>query len=138
MNRNCVFCRIIAGQQHGAFVYQDEQIVAFLDINQAAAGHALVVPRAHTPYWWDLSDQEAAAIAVIARRIMQALRQVFDPAGMKMSQLNGQAAGQVIFHAHLHLVPVGGVRGPAYLSPPELDERAARIRAALERIMGGT
>jgi histidine triad (HIT) family protein len=135
MNRNCVFCRIVAGQQHGAFVYQDEQIVAFLDINQTAAGHTLVVPRAHAPYWWDLSDQEAAAIAVVAKPIIQALRQVFDPAGIKINQFNGQAAGQMIFHAHLHLVPVGGIRGPSFMSPPELDQRAARIRAALERIM---
>ena len=135
MDHNCVFCRIIAGRQHGAFVYEDELVVAFLDINQAAPGHILIVPRAHAAYWWDLSDQEAAAIAVIAKPIMQALNQVFKPAGMKIDQRNGRPAGQEVFHAHLHLIPVGGSRGSAFLDPAQLDARASLIRAALEHIM---
>jgi histidine triad (HIT) family protein len=133
MNNNCVFCRIIAGQQHGAFVYEDEHVVAFLDINQAAPGHTLVAPRVHVPHWWDLSDEDAAAIAVVAKPIMRALREVFKPAGMILEQRNGRAAGQEVFHVHLHLIPRGGGRGKRRADRAMLDERAARIRAALRR-----
>ena len=137
MSSDCVFCRIIAGEQHGAFVYKGERLVAFLDINQAAPGHTLIVPHEHVPHWWDLSDEDAAAAAVAAKPIMRALREVLNPAGMLVEQRNGRAAGQEIFHVHLHLIPRGIERGSATGDHKALDERAARIRAALERITGG-
>lgn len=133
MDRNCVFCRIISGQQHGAFVYKDERVVAFLDINQVARGHLLVVPRTHVSFWWELADEDAAAIAIAAKPLLRALRQVFNPDGMKVEQRNGRAAGQDVFHVHLHLIPIGGGRGEHWADPPTLDARAAQIRAALEK-----
>jgi len=136
MKRDCVFCRIIAREQHGSFVYEDERVVAFLDINQAAPGHTLVVPRAHVPYWWDLVDEDAAAVAVAAKPIMRALREIFEPPGILVEQRNGRAAGQEVLHLHLHLVPVGTVRGSYSADRTTLDQRAAKIRAALGRIMG--
>ncbi len=132
--RECVFCRIIAGAQHGAFVYQDERVAAFLDLNQAAVGHTLVAPRAHVAFWWELTDEDAAAIAVAAKRIAHALRAAFDPPGILLEQRNGRAAGQDVFHAHLHLIPRGGDYGPARADPRTLDQAAARIR---ERIAHG-
>jgi histidine triad (HIT) family protein len=136
MSRDCIFCRIIAGEQHGAFVYEDERVVAFLDLNQVAPGHTLVVPREHVPHWWDLSDEDAAAVAIAAKPIMLALREVFEPAGMLVEQRNGRAAGQEIFHMHLHLIPRGTERGSPATDRVVLDERAARIRMALGQITG--
>jgi histidine triad (HIT) family protein len=136
MSRDCVFCRIIAGEQHGAFVYKGERVVAFLDINQAAPGHTLVVPREHVAHWWDLSDEDAAAAAIVAKSIMRALREIFDPAGMLIEQRNGRAAGQEILHVHLHLIPRGIDSGSPTGDRTALDERAARIRVALGQITG--
>jgi histidine triad (HIT) family protein len=136
MRKDCVFCRIIVGEQHGAFVYEDERVVAFLDLNQVAPGHTLVVPREHVPHWWDLSDEDAAAVAIAAKPIMLALREVFEPAGMLVEQRNGRAAGQEIFHMHLHLIPRGTERGSPATDRVALDERAARIRAAVGQITG--
>lgn len=136
MRKDCVFCRIIAGERHGAFVYEDERVVAFLDLNQVAPGHTLVVPREHVPYWWELSDEDVAAVAIAAKPIMLALREVFEPAGMLVEQRNGRAAGQEIFHMHLHLIPRGKERGSPAVDRVELDERAARIRTALGQITG--
>jgi len=134
--RDCVFCRIIADKQHGAFVYKDQRVVAFLDINQAAPGHTLIVPRVHVPHWWDLSDEDAAAVAVAAKPIMHALRAVFNPPGMLVEQRNGRLAGQEVFHMHLHLIPKGIGGGSPFADPATLDQRAARIRMALERVAG--
>lgn len=140
MNADCTFCRIIAGQEHGAFVYEDERVVAFLDINQASPGHTLIVPRIHVSYWWELPDEDAAAVAVAAKSIMEALRRVVEPDGINLVQNNGRAAGQVIFHVHMHVIPRWSGdrrfgRPLAYADRKTLDERAAQIRAALEAIL---
>jgi histidine triad (HIT) family protein len=136
MEKDCVFCRIIAGEQHGAFVYKDRRVVAFLDINQAAPGHTLIVPRVHVAYWWDLSDADVAAVAVAAKPIMKALREVFAPPGMLVEQRNGRPAGQEVFHMHLHLIPRGIEKGSPFADPTALNQRAAKIRSALGRIAG--
>ncbi len=140
MKQDCTFCRIIAGEEHGAFVYENERVVAFLDINQASPGHTLIVPRTHVAHWWELPDEDAAAVAVVAKPIMQAIRRVFQPDGMNLVQNNGRAAGQVIFHVHMHVIPRWSGdrrfgRPPAYADRQTLDERAAQIRAALEEFL---
>jgi histidine triad (HIT) family protein len=124
MEKDCVFCRIIEGEQHGAFVYEDQRVVAFLDINQSAPGHTLIVPRVHVAYWWDLPDDDVAAVAVAAKPIMQALREVFAPPGMLVEQRNGR------------LAPRGLGKGSPLADPTVLNQRAAKIRSALGRIAG--
>lgn len=136
MPKGCVFCRIIAGKQPAAFVYENEQVVAFLDINQMEVGHTLVVPRTHVSFWWELSDKDVAAVAIAAKHIIRGLRKVFQPAGMLVEQRNGRAAGQEVFHMHLHLIPKGGERGMPFSDPLTLKQRAAKIRMALAHIPG--
>lgn len=136
MPTGCVFCRIIAGEQPAAFVYENEQVAAFLDINQIEAGHTLVVPRVHVPFWWELSDEDVAAVTIAAKPIMQGLCEVFQPPGMLVEQRNGRAAGQEVFHMHLHLIPKGGQRGKPFSDLLTLQRRAAQIRAALRHILG--
>jgi histidine triad (HIT) family protein len=136
MEKDCVFCRIIAGEQHGAFVYENQRVVAFLDINQAVPGHTLIVPRVHVAYWWDLPDDDIVAVAVAAKPIMQALREVFAPPGMLVEQRNGRPAGQEVFHMHLHLIPRGIGKGAPLADPAVLNQRAVKIRSALGRIAG--
>lgn len=136
MRRDCIFCRIIAGDQHGAYVLENERVVAFLDINQMSPGHTLIVPRTHVPYWWELPDEDSVAVASAAKPLMLALRELFQPPGMLLEQRNGRAAGQEVFHLHVHLIPIGGGRGSSRADRATLDQRANQIRQAVERITG--
>ncbi len=132
----CIFCQIIEGKAPGHFVHQDERVVAFLDIDQAAPGHLLIVPRMHAAYWWELSAEDAARIAVVARPLMLALRHALDADGIRVLQANGHAAGQEVFHVHMHLIPRWhyGRAAKARLSAQEMAARAAELRAALATV----
>jgi histidine triad (HIT) family protein len=86
-------------------VYEDERVVAFLDINPATEGHVLLVPRAHARTIYDLDEADAAAMMVAATRVARALRSALEPHGLTLFQANEEAGWQDVFHVHLHLVP---------------------------------
>ena len=133
----CIFCRIIAGKTPGYFVYESARVVAFLDIDQAAPGHLLIVPRVHVAHWWELSAEDAAQIAVVARPLMVALMRAMGADGVRVLQTNGRAAGQEVFHVHVHLIPrwtEGRPAGTTRLSAQAMTERAAQLRAALAEV----
>jgi histidine triad (HIT) family protein len=142
---DCVFCKIVDGEVPARFLYGDERVVSFLDIAPATAGHALVVPRAHWRDLWEIDDVELAAVSVTARKVAAALRDVLAAPGMWLHQVSGEAAGQDVFHYHVHLIPryegdtVQLGWGEAPWNPPELSESdldamATRIREALGRM----
>lgn len=134
---DCVFCRIVAGQIPSTRVYEDEQVVAFMDIGQVNPGHVLVAVKAHVESLYSLEDAQAEAAARATARIARAIREAFSPSGLSVYQANGAAAGQTVFHYHVHLVPRLEDDGMAFTwpvrNPPReaLESSAARIRAAL-------
>lgn len=137
----CIFCRIVRGEAPAHFVLRGGGVSAFMDIYPSSRGHVLVVPDRHAATFWDLTPDEAGAVMRAAWRVAHALRRALDPVGLNLLQSNGSAAGQEIFHFHLHLIPrYGGdeglrfrLRGPDFRAPsaPELEEVASRLRAAL-------
>ena len=136
----CIFCRIESGDAPAARVYEDEQTLAFLDIQPLARGHVLVIPREHVENLYEISDDSLAAVARTSRRLAAALKRVFEPEGLRVFQLNGAPAGQTVFHYHLHLVPKNAGEpdiGPAALhgrrlaDPAELEALAAQLRGVL-------
>jgi diadenosine tetraphosphate (Ap4A) HIT family hydrolase len=136
----CVFCAIVAGKAPASVVYDDERVLAFMDINPASAGHLLVVPKRHATYLADLDPDDGAAVFGAAQRLAAATRASdLRPEGVNLFLADGEVAGQEVFHVHLHVLPrrTGdgfGVR--AEFGHPErsvLDEHAASIRAALSR-----
>lgn len=136
MATDCIFCRIVRGNAPSHPVMGDERTVAFLDIAPVSDGHVLVVPRAHGATIFDLSAEDVAAVARSARRVALALRDELVPPGLAVAQLNGEAAGQTVFHYHVHLVPrkpgdgyTLHARAPG--DPLRLAEIAARLRARL-------
>ncbi len=138
-DEQCIFCRILAGEAPAHVVYEDELVMVFLDINQASPGHLLIVPRVHVPYWWELDERYAAHMGVVARPLMKALRQAVHPDGINILQNNERAAGQDVFHVHMHLIPRwqhdGRIGKPPKYEPQDvMAERAANIRAALEAV----
>jgi histidine triad (HIT) family protein len=134
---DCVFCRIIAGQIPSTRVYEDELTVAFMDIGQVNPGHVLVAVKRHAENLYALDDAQAAAVQRTAARVARAIRDAFSPQGLSVYQANGKAAGQTVFHYHVHLVPRYEGDGMALSwpvkNPPreKLEEHAARIRDKL-------
>ncbi len=133
----CIFCEIVAGRSPAAKIYQDEHVLVFLDLFPAAPGHTLVIPKAHFEDVFEADDQSWVAVAQTARQVAHALRRVLAPDGLSVIQLNGAAAGQTVFHYHVHLIPRHHgdslhVHGRKAVDRAELDARARKIAAGLE------
>lgn len=109
---DCLFCRIIAGEIPGDMVYEDEQVVAFRDINPKAEVHLLVVPREHIPSLNELTPQHDALIAHMMRLLPQLAREQGLDNGFRTVINTGPGGGQVIFHLHIHLL--GGRTLPGF------------------------
>jgi histidine triad (HIT) family protein len=101
----CIFCKIIAGELPGEIVDSDERTVAFMDINPATPGHALVVPRAHSTDLMDIADEDLEATIVAARRLARRIEAALDPDGFNILNACRPAAWQTVFHFHLHVIP---------------------------------
>lgn len=102
---DCIFCDIVRGEAPCHRVYEDDDVLVFLDIFPLSPGHALVIPRSHATDLFEMSDAAIEAVARVSLRVGHALRRVLDPDGVMVAQLNGEAAGQTVFHYHMHLIP---------------------------------
>ncbi len=133
----CVFCQIVSGQAPASVVYEDDLVLAIMDINQPNPYKVLVLSKAHLTTIYELDDATAAAIMRAAVRVARGIREVSGCEGMNVMQANGTAAGQEIFHFHLHLVPRhadDSIRFSWQFRYPErttLDRYAAEIRQHL-------
>jgi len=128
----CVFCEIIEGRREAHFIYRGERVVAFLDKYPLYRGHTLVVPREHYRDVTDTPDEVLAEMISLAKRLVVAMRKALGAPGVRLVVNNGAAAGQVIFHVHMHVIPYGvekAWRRP--LDPEEGEELARLIRDAL-------
>ncbi|MCL2499066.1 MAG: HIT family protein [Defluviitaleaceae bacterium] len=105
MNDNCLFCKIAGGQLPAIVLYEDEKLMAIMDAFPATKGHVLIIPKVHAENLYDLPEQTAAAILPLAQRIAIKIKCALKPDGVNIIQNNGKAAGQVVFHYHLHIIP---------------------------------
>jgi histidine triad (HIT) family protein len=134
---NCVFCKIVAKQIPASMVYEDEAALAFMDLGQVNPGHVLVAAKAHAENVYELDEAQAAAVFRAAAKVARAVRDAFGPQGLSIYQANGSAAGQTVFHFHMHLVPRHENDGmnltwPVKNPPREaLEANALKIRARL-------
>jgi histidine triad (HIT) family protein len=134
---DCVFCRIVAGQIPSTKVFEDEHALAFMDLGHVNPGHVLVAVKQHAENLYALDDVQAAAVAKACARVSRAIREAFKPEGLSVYQANGKAAGQTVFHYHVHLLPRHAGDGMELIwpvkNPPreKLEEYAGKIRAAL-------
>jgi histidine triad (HIT) family protein len=133
----CVFCQIIQKQIPASIIYEDEQVVAFLSSRPVNEGHTLVVPKKHYENIFDITEKETAYLFIIVKRISQAVKDAMRVDGIRIVQNSGEAAGQVIFHLHVHIIPLkphnqfthdGTYRDPNKQRDPEdLDKDAKKI-----------
>ncbi len=105
MQGNCIFCRIIEGEIPSATVYEDEDFKAIMDISPAAKGHVVMLSKRHCENLLDLDDGTAAKALLVARKLAKVLKAELNCDGINLVQNNGEAAGQTVFHFHLHLIP---------------------------------
>ncbi|HPL28991.1 MAG TPA: HIT family protein [Anaerolineae bacterium] len=138
---DCIFCGIFAGRLPASMVYRDERCAAFMDIRPVTPGHLLVVPVRHAAYLAELDAEDGAQLFRVAQRLAAALRQSgVRCEGVNLFLADGEAAGQEVYHVHLHVLPRFrgdgfGLRFPpgyGHRPPrPELDEIAGRIKGVL-------
>ncbi len=135
---DCIFCRIVLGDAPSFQVHEDELTTSFLDLFPVSRGHLLVVPKQHCENLYEVSAESLAAVAENSRRLARVIRRELEPDGLGVYQLNGAAAGQTVFHYHMHLIPRAEgsslqvharVRG----DEEELRSVAGQLRRGLER-----
>lgn len=101
----CIFCAIAGGEAPADVVFEDEATLAFLDINPAADGHTLVIPRIHAPDLFEVSVDQFVAVARTVHRVADLLDRQLSPDGLNIFQANRSAGWQEVYHLHVHLVP---------------------------------
>lgn len=132
-----VFAKILRGEMGAHRVFEDEHCVAFMDVMPQSPGHTLVVPREPAEDVFALSPVSWAHLTATAQLVARAVKQAFAADGVALMQLNGSAAGQTVFHIHVHVIPryAGQAlrrHGGGMAPDAELAANAAKIRAALE------
>ncbi len=102
---DCIFCKIVAGQIPCLSLYEDDETLAFMDINPANTGHALAIPKAHWQDLMSMPDATLAATARTAKQVAAAVHRALNPDGVNLVQANGPGAAQSVLHFHIHVLP---------------------------------
>lgn len=137
---NCIFCKIINGEIPSAKVFENEHVLAFLDISQVTKGHTLVIPKQHHENIFDMNADTAKNLFEAVPHIANAIKEDLEPLGMNILQNSGKDAGQEVFHFHMHLIPRYG-KGDGFgavwkthnseYTPQDLQEMAKGISSKL-------
>ena len=131
MSENCIFCKIIRKGAPASIIYEDEQVIAFMSNRPVNEGHTLIVPKKHYENIYEIPEEDIAYLFKVVKRVAHAVRDAMAAEGVRVVQNNGWAAGQVIFHLHVHVIPMkpheGFAHGKAYKDPTQ-----GRMPEALE------
>lgn len=135
-DRSNIFARILRDEIPSVKIYEDDKTLAFMDVMPQAEGHTLVVPKEDAETIFDLSPEGAAALIATAQKVAKAVKKALGCPGLMLVQLNGKAAGQSVFHIHMHIIPrTKGIDLEFHernmVDPATLEPLAAKIRAAL-------
>jgi histidine triad (HIT) family protein len=133
-----IFARILRGEIPAHRVYEDEHTLVIMDVMPQADGHALVLPKAPAENIFDLPPEMAVAVMRTGQKLAAAAKKAFDADGVTLMQFNGPAAGQTVFHFHLHVLPRREGQplrshGRTMADPAMLAEHARRLKEALEK-----
>lgn len=104
-NENCIFCKIIGGEILSVKLYEDEDFVIVLDVGPASLGHALILPKEHYANVFEMPEELLAKCVSLAKVWGEKLVKALNADGLNLVQNNGTAAGQTVFHYHLHMIP---------------------------------
>ncbi len=136
---DCIFCKIIVGELPATKIYEDSDVIAFMDINPIAKGHALVVPKIHSATISDTDDEVLAKVMAVVKRVAKSQLAALGADGVNVTQANGAVAGQVVPHIHFHVIPRSGNdnvhfnwQPQSYNDSGEMTEYAQKIRAHID------
>ncbi len=133
-DENCIFCKLANGDIPTATLYEDDDFRVILDAGPAAKGHALIIPKEHYANLYELSDELASKVLVLAKKMITKLTDILGCDGYNIVQNNGEAAGQTVFHFHLHMIPrykddgVGVTWKVGELKEEDKEELLAKIK----------
>ncbi len=105
MSKDCIFCKIIAGDIPSFKVFEDDNTLAFMDINPVHDGHVLVIPKEHADNLIEVSESALSQTSITARKVARAVQKTLNPPDMNLLQCNGEAAKQSVLHFHMHVLP---------------------------------
>jgi histidine triad (HIT) family protein len=134
---SCIFCKIVRKQAPASVIYEDETVMAFLDVRPLNLGHTLVIPKAHYVDIFDTPAKEIGHVYKAAKIVSGAIKKATNSDGISIIQQNGRAAGQDIFHLHVHVVPrFEGQKMPRFndlkeVERSKLDDLAYKITKLL-------
>ncbi len=144
MSESCNFCKIILGEDQASIVYDDDSVLAFMDLHPANVGHTLVVPRDHWETIYDIPEKVLADLFAVVKRVSVAVKKAVGAEGISILQFNERAAGQSVRHFHVHIIPrfrgdaiskfIGAMLEPMGFEKVErqdLDEIAEKIKENL-------
>lgn len=104
-DENCIFCKIANGDIPSKILYEDDEFKVILDLGPATKGHALILPKNHYANLYELPDETASKVMILAKKMAINMTEKLKCDGFNLVQNNGKAAGQTVFHFHLHLIP---------------------------------
>ena len=102
---DCIFCKIAAGKIPSKTIYEDEKYRVILDLGPATRGHALILPKNHYANLFELPEEDAKEVICLAKKMATIMKDKLGCDGFNLVQNNGEAAGQTVFHFHMHLIP---------------------------------
>jgi histidine triad (HIT) family protein len=105
MAEDCIFCKIVAGELPSEIVREDEHTVAFMDINPWTRGHALVIPRSHSPNLYEVGEDDLRHTSSAAKQLALRMRERLRCDGVNLLNASEPAAWQTVFHFHMHVIP---------------------------------
>mgnify|MGYP000550289244 CR=1 FL=1 len=103
--QRCIFCKIAGGDIPSSTVYEDEQFRVLLDLSPATKGHALILPKQHYANIFEIDENILRDLIVLAKKVASAMKETLNCDGVNIVQNNGEAAGQTVFHFHMHIIP---------------------------------
>jgi histidine triad (HIT) family protein len=137
-DENCIFCKIVQKQAPSSILYEDESVMAFLDIRPVNEGHTLVIPKEHYADIYDIPSELLGKVHQVTKTLSIAVKKAVNADGISIAQQNGKAANQDIFHLHVHIIPrYAGQKMKSFhelqiVDGKQLELTAAKIRPALK------
>lgn len=102
---DCIFCKIAAGEIPSRKIYEDNDLIAIMDLNPTSKGHSLIIPKEHYTNIYDIDEEIAAKVMKTAKKLATKMTVALNCDGFNLLQNNGETAGQTMFHFHMHLIP---------------------------------
>jgi histidine triad (HIT) family protein len=144
VSRSCNFCKIVSREDPASIIYEDDLVLAFMDLHPANVGHTLVVPKEHWETIYDIPEKVLSSLFAVVKRISVAVKKAVGAEGVSILQFNGRASGQSVMHFHVHVIPrfrgdtmsklIGAMLGPTGFEKAarkDLDEIAKKMKENL-------